>query len=68
MNSSTVEPLYNEDLGTMKITLLYQDIKSWDQQNYLIITGFCFIRPLYNEVPLYYTFVDFLTSYHDYRQ
>ena len=50
-------------VGTMKITLLYQGfslyqgkktIKSWDQQNYLVITGFCYIRPLYNEVPLYY--------------
>ena len=39
----TVEPRYNEVLGTMKITLLYQvshyirvkkqrNIKSWDQQ------------------------------------
>ena len=46
--NSTVEPLYNEVLGTMKITLLYQvsryirvkkqrNIKSWDQQNYLVI-------------------------------
>ena len=61
----TVEPCYNEVLGTMKITLLYQlshyirvekqrTIKSWDQQNYLVIRGFCYIRPLYNEVPLYY--------------
>ena len=52
-------------LGTMKITLLYQvshyirvkkqrNIKSWDQQNYLVIRGCCYIRPLYNEVPLYY--------------
>ena len=62
----TVEPRYNEVLGTIKITLLYQVshyirvkkkkyiiIKSWDQQNYLVITGFCYIRPLYNEVPLY---------------
>ena len=60
----TVEPRYNEVLGTMKITLLYQvshyirvkkqrNIKSWDQQNYLVIRGFCYIRPLYNEVPLY---------------
>ena len=58
----TVEPRYNEVLGTMKITLLYQvshyirvkkqrNIKSWDQQNYLVIRGFCYIRPLYNEVP-----------------
>ena len=61
---STVEPRYNEVLGTMKITLLYQvshyirvnkqrNIKSLDQQNYLVIRGFCYIRPLYNEVPLY---------------
>ena len=59
-----MEPHYNEVLGTIKITLLYQvshyirvkkqrNIKSWDQQNYLVITGFCYIRPLYNEVPLY---------------
>ena len=62
-NTCTVEPLYNEVLGTMKITLLYQvshyirvkkqrNIKNWDQQNYLVIRGFCYIRPLYNEVPL----------------
>ena len=61
--SNTVEPLYNEVLGTMKITLLYQvsryvrvkerNIKSWEQQNYLVIRGFCYIRPLYNAVPLY---------------
>ena len=61
---TTVEPLYYEVLGTMKITLLYQvshyirvkkqrNIKSWDQQNYLI-RGFCYIRPRYNKVPLYY--------------
>ena len=48
----------------MKITVLYQvshyirvkkqrNIKSWDQQNYLVIRGFCYIRPRYNEVPLY---------------
>ena len=63
----TVEPRYNEVLGTMKITLLYQvshyirvkkqrNIKSWDQQNYLVIRGFCYIQPLYNEVPLYHHF------------
>ena len=51
---NTVEPRYNEVLGTMKITLLYQvshdirvkkqrNIKSWDQQNYLVIRGFCYI-------------------------
>ena len=60
----TVEPRYNENLWTMKITLLYQvscyirvkkqrNIKNWDQQNDLVIRGFCYIRPLYNEVPLY---------------
>ena len=47
-NFTTVEPRYNEDLGTMTITLLLQvshyvrvkkqgNIKSWDQQNYLVI-------------------------------
>ena len=61
----TVEPRYNEVLGTIKLTLLYQvshirvekkrNIKSWDQQNYLVIRGFCYIRPLYNEVPLYHS-------------
>ena len=68
---SIVEPRYNEVLGTMKITLLYQvshyirvtkqrNIKSWDQQNYLVkITGFCYIRPLNNEVPLYWISVSF---------
>ena len=42
--SVTVEPRYNEVLGTMKITfkLLYQGkkIKSWDQQNYPVKEGF----------------------------
>ena len=61
----TVEPRYNEDLETMKISL-YQGKKkrkkkSWDQQNYLVIRGFCYIRPLYNEVPLY-----ILTTTHAY--
>ena len=52
----------------MKITLLYQvshyirvkkhrNIKSWDQENYFVISGFCYIRPLYNEVPLYYVYM-----------
>ena len=72
---NTVEPLYNEVLGTMRITLLYQvscyirvkkqrNIKSWDQQNNLVIRGFCYIWPLYNEVPLYITNneFDFLIS------
>ena len=66
--SATVKPHYNEVLRTMKITLLYQvshyirvkkqrNIKSLDQLNHLN----CYkrvllynIRPLYNEVPLYY--------------
>ena len=60
-----MEPHYNEDLGTMEIALLYQvspyitvkkqqNTKSWDQHNYLVITGFCYIQTLYyNEVPLY---------------
>ena len=71
MFTNTVEPRYSEVLGTMKITLLYQvshyirvkkqrNIKSWDQQNYLVITGFCYIRPLYNEVPLYLRFGAFI--------
>ena len=58
--ANTVEPRCNEDLGTIKITLLYQvshyirvqkqrNIQSWDQQNYFVIRGFCYIRPLYNE-------------------
>ena len=66
MKPTTVEPRYNEALGTMKFTMLHQVshyirvkkqryIKSWDQQNYLVITGFCYIRPLYNEVSLYTT-------------
>ena len=64
-----MEPSYNEVLGTMKISLLYQishyirvkkqrNIKSWDQQNYLVIRGFCYIRPLYNKVPLYQIGID----------
>ena len=47
----TVEPRYNDVLGTMKMYLLYQvshyirvkkqgNIKSWDQQNYFDIGGF----------------------------
>ena len=64
LHACTVEPRSNKVLGPMKITLLYQvshyirvkkqrNIKSWGQQNYLVIRGFCYIRPLYNEVPLY---------------
>ena len=69
-NTVPVEPRYNEVLGTMKITLLYQvshyirvkkqrNIKSRDQQNYLVIRGFCYIRSLYNEVSLYHFFHNF---------
>ena len=71
----TVEPRYNEVFGTMKITLLYQfshirvkkqrNIKSWDQQNYLVIRGFCYIRPLYNEVPLYHQIGSRTTPHED---
>ena len=72
---STVEPLYNEVLGTMKFTLLYQvfhyvrvkkqrNIKIWDQQNYLVIRGFCYIRPRYNEVPLYNSFYKICTHFY----
>ena len=59
----TVEPRYNEVLGTIKITLLYQvshyirvkkpkKYKELGPAIYLVIRGFCYIRPLYNEVPL----------------
>ena len=51
----TVEPFYNEDLGTMKATLLYQvshyirvnkhnDIKRWNQQSNLVISGILLYR------------------------
>ena len=56
LDMHTVEPHYNEDLGTTKITLLYQGFKknqrnimSWDQQNYLEIRWFCYIQALFNE-------------------
>ena len=53
----TVEPCYNEDLGTMEITLLYQvspyirvkkqgNTKSWDQQNDLVITVLLYLTSL----------------------
>ena len=37
-----MEPHYNQDLGTIKITMLYpgknhRNLTSWDQQNYLKI-------------------------------
>ena len=60
----------------MKITLLYQvshyirvkktknkrNIKSWDQQNYIVISVFCYIQPLYNEVPLYIFLIPYNTQ------
>ena len=62
----TVEPRYKEVLGTMKITLLYQVshyIRVKKTKKYKELgpaklpsyksRGFCYIRPLYNEVPLY---------------
>ena len=58
-STCAVEPRYK----IIKITLLYQvshyfgkkqrNIKSRDHQNYLVIRGFYYIWPLYNEVPLY---------------
>ena len=63
-NITTVDPRCDEVLGTMKIALLYRDshcvrlkgqrdIRSWSQQGDLVVRGFCYIRPLYSEVPLY---------------
>ena len=61
----TVEPRYNErgpwdhkNYLVISGFSLYQgkkqrNIKSWDQQIYLVIRRFCYIQPLYNEVPLY---------------
>ena len=35
-----------------------RNIKSWDQQNYLVISGLCYISELfYNELPLYYIII-----------
>ena len=56
----------------MKITLLYQvshyirvkkqrNIKSWDHLNHLVIRGVCYIRPLYNEAPLYNIFCSIIS-------
>ena len=61
MNLDTVEPRYNKDFGTMKITLLCQvssyirvtkarNVKSWDQQNYLVISDLFIMM----DVPLYF--------------
>ena len=34
-----------------------RNIKCWDQLNHLVIRGFCYSRPLYNEVSLYMAFI-----------
>ena len=66
-NYNTVKPHYNNVIGTMQITFFCKCykilvpsgqntkdyIKSCDHQNYLIITGFCYIWPVYNEVLLH---------------
>ena len=55
-----MEPCYNEDLLLKPWRLpclsgfsLYQGKKLRNWQSYLVIRWFCYIRPLYNEVPLY---------------
>ena len=59
-----VEPRCGEVLGTMRIALLcrvshcvgvkkQRTLKSWDQRGCLVVGGFCCVRPLYGEVPLY---------------
>ena len=62
MNMSAVKPRYSKDLGTMKIILLYRvscyirvkkRYKELDHEKTLVIKGFCYMRSLYNEVPLY---------------
>ena len=60
----TVEPRCNGVLGTMEVALLYRvshcvrarrqgNVESWGQRGYLVMGGFCCIRPLCDEVPLY---------------
>ena len=69
---STVKPCYNEVLGTMKISLLYQvshyirvkkqrNIKSWYQQNYLVIRGFCLYPTSVYRGSTVYTLRSFIT-------
>ena len=60
-STSTVEPRYNKDLRTMKLPCHIRfflisgfkkiNIKSWDQQNYLVRRGF--VINIYNKVLLY---------------
>ena len=47
--ANMVEPCYNKDIGTMRTTLLYHGVKqsnirSWDKQNYLVISHLCITR------------------------
>ena len=64
---TTVDSRYNS-LGPVKLLchikmLLYPGYKNnkiqrnfelWDQENYFVISRFCYISVLYNESPLYY--------------
>ena len=70
---STVKPPYNKDLGTMKISLFkyqfshYIRIKSmkYKEQGPAKVPSYnrvCYIRPLYNEVPLYKWLESFIFS------
>ena len=58
LKSTIVKLRYNADLGIMKITLLYPvshiRVKAKKCKIYLdtCVRGFCYIRPLYNEVPV----------------
>ena len=55
VSHDTVEPLYNEVLGTLKITLLYQVSHNQGKKTkkYKELGPAKLIRPRYNEVPLY---------------
>ena len=61
-----MEPHYDEVLGAMGVALLCRvshcvgvkgqgSIGSWDRQGGRLVGGFCDIRPLYDEVPLFCT-------------
>ena len=63
-NETTVGPRCGEVLGAMRVALLYRvshcvrvkgqrGIGGWGRQDYLVMGGFCCIRPLCDEVPLY---------------
>ena len=58
-NYLKLEALYSGTMKmfVMKMLVIQRNIKSWDQQNYPVIREFCYIRPLYNEVPLYFIFL-----------